>query len=33
MLNARKTYFILGSLTPGFGSSVNLSVITAMTCE
>ena len=32
-VNAQKTWFILGSLIPGFGDSVNLSVTTTMTCE
>jgi Flp pilus assembly protein TadG len=32
-VNAQKTWFILGSLIPGFGSHANLSVTTTMTCE
>ena len=32
-VNAQKTWFILGSIIPGFGNTVNMSVITTMTCE
>ena len=32
-VNATKTWFVLGSLIPGFGSSTNLTVTTTMTCE
>jgi Flp pilus assembly protein TadG len=32
-VNAQKSWFILGSLIPGFGSNVDLSVSTTMTCE
>jgi len=32
-INATKTWFVLGSLIPGFGSSKTLSVTTTMTCE
>ena len=32
-INATKTWFVLGSLIPGFGSSTTLNVTTTMTCE
>jgi Flp pilus assembly protein TadG len=32
-VNATKTWFVLGSLIPGFGSTKNLTVTTTMTCE
>lgn len=32
-ITATKTWFVLGSLIPGFGSSKTLTVATTMTCE
>jgi Flp pilus assembly protein TadG len=32
-ISATKTWFVLGSLIPGFGSSKTLTVTTTMTCE
>jgi hypothetical protein len=32
-ITATKTWFVLGSLIPGFGDSKTLSVTTTMTCE
>jgi Flp pilus assembly protein TadG len=32
-VNATKTWFVLGSLIPGFGSTETLTVTTTMTCE
>ncbi|MBU4356173.1 MAG: pilus assembly protein [Proteobacteria bacterium] len=32
-ITATKTWFVLGSLIPGFGSSKTLNVTTTMTCE
>jgi len=32
-VNATKTWFVLGSIMPGFGSSTNLTVSTTMKCE
>jgi len=32
-VNATKTWFVLGSLIPGFGSTKALTVTTTMTCE